>query len=139
MKVIFVALLVFQSLDLWSQEPPKTGALAAPAKEEIFYVCDLGAEFPGGHAALRKFLAENIQYPKRLSEMSYMAKVYVRFVVTAEGKIVAPEILRGAVDCPECDEEVLRVVKLMPDWIPAKIQGKPVNSYFTLPVKFGYY
>ena len=94
------------------------------------------AQFPGGHQALLKFIVENIRYPATFGEICFSGKVYVRFVVTAAGKVVAPEIMRGMPDGPEFDEEVLRVVKLLPDFTPAKIQGKPVNSYFNLPVRF---
>ena len=135
MKAIVVVLLVFQSLAIWSQETPKTGALAEPKVEVPFVDCDM-AEFPGGHSALMKFLADNIRYPEKLGDICYSGKVYVQFVVTAEGKVVAPEIKRGIPDCPECDAEVLRVVKLLPNFIPAQFQGKPVNSYVNLPVKF---
>ena len=136
MKVIFVLVLLLNCSCLWSQEPSKTGALAEPEQEEIYLGCEIGAEFPGGHSALIKFLAENIRYPARLADICVSGKVFVQFVVSAEGKVVAPEIKRGMPDCPECDEEVLRVVKLLPDFIPAKVKGKPVNSYFNLPVKF---
>lgn len=136
MKALVILLLFFNCANLWSQETGKTGALAVPDQEEIFFVCDLGAEFPGGHSALMKFLANNIRYPAKLGDVCYSTKVYVQFVVSAEGKVVAPKIMRGAVDCPECDEEVLRVIKLLPDFIPAKVQGKAVNSYFNLPVRF---
>ncbi len=135
MKAIVVVLLVFQSLVSWSQETPKTGALAEPKPISCFADCGV-AEFPGGHKALMQFLADNIKYPSCLGDVSYSSRVYVKFIVTETGKVVAPEIVRGAVDCPECDEEVLRVIKLMPDWIPAQNQGKPVNSYFNLPVRF---
>ncbi|MDH4471437.1 MAG: energy transducer TonB [Fluviicola sp.] len=136
MKAIFVLVLLLYCSRLWSQELPKTGALAVPDKEEVFNACDLQAEFPGGHKALVKFLAENIRYPARLTDICVSGKVYVQFVVSAEGKVVAPEIKRGIPSCPECDEEVMRVVKLLPDFIPAKVNGKPVNSYFNSPVKF---
>ncbi|ASS50803.1 MAG: hypothetical protein A3D31_14730 [Candidatus Fluviicola riflensis] len=140
MRYTFVFLVtVLCNQNSWSQEPSKTGALAVPDKEEIFLGCDLDAEFPGGHSALMKFLVANIRYPAKMGDICYSGTVYVRFVVSAEGKVVAPEIMRGMPDGPKFDEEVLRVVKLLPDFAPAKIQGKPVNSYFNLPVKFGHY
>ncbi len=137
MKAIFVLFLFFHVSNLWSQEPPKTGALAVPEQEEVFVVCDLEAQFPGGNSALIKFLAANINFPATLGEVCVSGKVYVQFVVSVEGKVVSPEIKRGMPDCPECDAEVLRVVKLLPDFIPAKVKGKPVNSYLNLPVTFG--
>lgn len=136
MKAIVVLVLFFSVPNLWSQQPSKTGALAVPKEEEVFVVCDLEAQFPGGNSALIKFLAANIRYSATLADICVSGKVFVQFVVSAEGKVVSPEIKRGIPDCPECDAEVLRVVKLLPDFIPAKIQGKPVNSYFNLPVRF---
>jgi protein TonB len=135
MKALFVFILIFSCSSFWAQETPKTGALAEPKPISCFADCGV-AEFPGGHKALMQFLADNIKYPSCLGDVSYSSRVYVKFIVTETGKVVAPEIVRGAVDCPECDEEVLRVIKLMPDWIPAQNQGKPVNSYFNLPVRF---
>lgn len=130
MKTLFLFLLLVNCTPLWSQEP------AVPAKETILTVVEESAEFPGGHAALIKFLADSIHYPAKCTEGALDVKVFVRFVVTAKGAIVAPEIMRHAEDCPECDEEVLRIVRIMPYWIPAKVKGAPVHSYFILPVKF---
>lgn len=129
-KTIVILLSLCWGLSAFTQEP------AVPAKETILTVVEEYAEFPGGHAAFRKFLADSIHYPEKCTEGVCDVKVFVRFVVTAEGKIMLPEIMRHATDCPEWDEEVLRIVRLMPDWIPAKMKGVPVNSYFILPVKF---
>ncbi len=63
-------------------------------------------------------------------------KVFLRFIVLKDGSIVNINVIRGAYDHPECDAEAIRVVKSMPNWIPAKISGQPVNSYFNLPVRF---
>ncbi len=56
------------------------------------------------------------------------------FVVNSDGKIENVKILRGL--GYGLDEEVLRVVNKMPDWIPGKQNGKEVNVQFNLPVNF---
>jgi protein TonB len=129
MKTLFLFLLLVNCAHLWAQEP------AVPARETIVAVPDEPAQFPGGNAAFRKFLADSIHYPAKCADGACDVKIFVRFVVTAKGTIVAPEIMRGALDCPECDKEVLRIVGIMPDWIPGKVNGVPVDSYFNLPIK----
>ena len=56
------------------------------------------------------------------------------FVVRKDGSIADPKVSRG-VD-PILDAEALRVVREMPDWKPATVNGKDVSSYFTLPLIF---
>lgn len=53
-----------------------------------------------------------------------------------DGSIGTVTVFRGVPNCPECDQEAVRVVKLMPKWIPGKHEGKPVRSYYNLPVTF---
>jgi protein TonB len=54
--------------------------------------------------------------------------------VNTDGKIEDVKILRGIGG--GCDEEALRVVKLMPRWKPGKQNGKTVRTLFNMPVNF---
>ncbi len=110
--------------------------LPGSAQEEIYEVVEVQAEFPGGMSEFRQFLANNIKYPDTQLEMGISGKCHARFVVHADGRISDPKIIMGIVDCPECDAEVLRVINIMPVWTPAMINGKPVASYYYLPVTF---
>ncbi|WP_430405919.1 energy transducer TonB [Fluviicola sp.] len=117
------------------------GILVAPKTVEpvqervIFDVTDEPAEFPGGRAALLKYLAENIRYPQIVKEMGIQPSTqYVQFVVSDRGSISNVQVKKGVKDCPECDSEVIRVVKAMPNWIPAKNNGKAVKSWYSLPI-----
>jgi len=94
------------------------------------------AEFPGGIPELRKFLANNIRYPDVALEMGIDGKCFARFVVSRTGEISNVHIVKGVPDCPECDAEVARVIKQMPNWKPAISNGRPVNSFYNLPVTF---
>lgn len=105
-------------------------------EEKVFDVTDSPAEFPGGMSILRRFLSENIQFPQSALNRNFSGKVYVRFIVDADGKISNATIKRGIPDCPECDEEALRVVKKMPAFKPGVVNNKNVASYFTLPIMF---
>jgi len=114
---------------------PAPDAIPAPPRE-IHTVLDEPAEFPGGNGALNTFLKENLKYPETASAKEIEGKCYIRFVIDAEGTISDVKVMRGVVDCPECDEEAMRVVKMMPKWKPGKSKGKAVKSYYNLPVKF---
>ncbi|MCQ2230866.1 MAG: energy transducer TonB [Paludibacteraceae bacterium] len=93
------------------------------------------AEFKGGKSALMNFMKENIQYPEKALMEGTQGIVIVRFVITQQGEVKNPVVIRS-VD-PLLDEEALRFVGKMPDWIPAEIDGgKKVNSYYTLPITF---
>ena len=107
----------------------------SPVKEKvIFQVVEEIPEYPGGMEECMKFLSKNIKYPVEAHKNGIQGRVIVSFVITDEGDIEEPVVLRG-VD-PLLDAEALRVIKLMPKWKPGKQRGKAVNVKFTLPVIF---
>lgn len=91
-------------------------------------------EFPGGTAALVEFLRKNLRYPAGASQSGVAGKVYVNFVVRADGSIDRAQVAKGIGF--GCDEEALRVVNLMPKWKPGKQSGRAVPARFTLPIVF---
>lgn len=103
-------------------------------EDQIFSVVEDDPEFPGGMDSLLAFLQRNIVYPKLAKENKIEGKVYVTFVVEIDGSISNIKVLRDIGG--GCGQEVVRVVKLMPKWIPGKQQGKPVRVQYNLPVKF---
>lgn len=107
---------------------------AKPVEEEIFQAVEQQAEFPGGQAALMKWLSQNIRYPEAAQQNDIQGRVIVKFVVEKDGSIGQATILKG-VD-KDLDREALRVVKKMPKWQPGKNNGVAVRSYFNLPVTF---
>ncbi|MBK8683369.1 MAG: TonB family protein [Chitinophagales bacterium] len=100
----------------------------------IFVTVEQMPEFPGGDEAMYKFLAENIKYPALAKDNMIQGTVYIKFVVSGKGKISDAVVVRGIGS--GCDEEALRVVKKMPNWNPGMQQGKPVDVFYTLPIKF---
>lgn len=105
-----------------------------PKEEEIFVAVEQPAEFPGGQAALMKWLSSNIRYPEAAAQNDIQGRVVVKFVVEKDGSVAHAEIARG-VD-RDLDREALRVVNKMPKWQPGKNNGVAVRSYFNLPVTF---
>jgi protein TonB len=118
------------------EEKDKPTVIDKPKEVEILEFVEEYAEFPGGPAALKKFLADNIVYPETAVELGVTGTVYVKFVVSDNGFISNVRVTKGIPDCPECGEEAIRVFKKMPQWKPAKNNGKDVNSYFSSKVTF---
>ena len=104
------------------------------AEPEIFMIVEESPVYPGGDAERSKFLSENLRYPHEASEASVEGTVYVTFIVERDGSLSDIRILRGL--GYGLDDEVLRVIRLMPRWTPGKQRGKPVRVQFNLPVKF---
>ena len=88
------------------------------------------AEFPGGQAALMKWLSQNIRYPEAAQQNDIQGRVIVKFVVEKDGSIGQASIVKG-VD-KDLDREALRVVKKMPKWQPGKNNGVAVRSSTSL-------
>ncbi len=104
------------------------------SKKEVFTIVEEMPAFPGGEAERNKFLAANIQYPQQATENGIQGTVYVSFVVDSKGNVTEVKILRGIGG--GCDEEALRVVKMMPKWHPGKQNGKNVRVLFNMPIYF---
>ena len=92
-------------------------------------------EFPGGQAALFKYLSENVKYPVIAQENGIQGRVICQFVVNTDGSIVNVEVVRSGGDA-SLDKEAVRVIKSMPKWHPGQQRGKPVRVKYTVPVNF---
>jgi len=99
-----------------------------------FYVVEKKPTFPGGEAALYKYLAENTKYPEPAKENGITGTVWVQFIIDKSGKVTNVKVVRS-VD-PYLDKEAMRVVKSMPKWSPASQRGKPVRVIFQVPIRF---
>lgn len=104
------------------------------SNDQIFNFVGIQAEFPGGEMELKKFLATNIRYPQRAIELGIQGTVYIQFVISTIGEVSKIRIVRG-INLP-MDAESVRVIKKMPNWSPGIVGGKPVNSYYNLPIRF---
>ena len=110
-------------------EPPKH-----EEENKVFDIVEQQPLFPGGPAALMKYLSENTKYPVVAQENGVQGRVTVQFVVEKDGSISDVHVLRG-VD-PSLDKEAVRVVKSMPRWTPVKQNGITVRVNYRVPVLF---
>lgn len=115
--------------------PPKAKPKKKKAKKaEIIDFPDVEAAFPGGAAALQSFIVNNIQYPETSIDMDEQGKVYLSFVVGADGAISQVKVERGV--SKDLDREAKRVVRSMPKWVPGEAGGKKVATRCRLPIVF---
>lgn len=127
--------------------PPPPPPPPPPKVEEIFKVVEDMPRFPGceseGDKAAKQqcatkkmleFIYKNIKYPAIARENGVEGTVVVTFVVEKDGAITDARVVRdiGA----QCGDEALRIVEMMPKWVPGKQRGRSVRVQFNLPVRF---
>ena len=101
---------------------------------KVFISVEEKPEYPGGDAALFRFISENLNYPSEAERNNVQGRVILQFVVNPDGSVGKIEILRS-ID-PLLDNEAIRVVKILPKFKPGKQGGVPVKVWFSLPVLF---
>ncbi len=101
---------------------------------QIFTIVEEMPSFPGGEAALMKYLGNNIKYPAIAKDAGIQGTVYVTFVINEKGEVKDAKVLRSIGG--GTDEEAIRVVNAMPKWKPGKQRGKPVKVQYNLPIRF---
>ncbi len=107
---------------------------AAAPEPEIFVSVTQEAEFPGGTAALKKYLNANIRYPAAAREDGIQGTVIIRFLIDTSGAVTKASIQKDI--SAGCGREVLRVVNGMPHWKPYKYNGRNIPYVATLNIRF---
>ena len=113
---------------------PETDVLDVKTEESPIIIAEEMPILPGGDVERQKFLNENIRYPQQALETDIQGTVYVQFVVDTKGNITDVKVLRGIGG--GCNEEAVRVIKMMPQWHAGKQNGRSVRVLFTMPVIF---
>ncbi len=112
-------------------------AIAGTAMAQTAQSDTIPASYHGGDKALATYLEKNLKYPQPSINNGIEGVVHVKFLVKTDGSLSDFSIVR-LVD-PDLEAEAIRLVKGMPAWNPATVDGKPVDSdavvwvTFTLP------
>jgi TonB family protein len=91
-------------------------------------------EFPGGNERMYQWISENVNYPQITAKERVSGKVVAKFCVQKDGTISDIQILESL--SPPYDQEVIRLLRSMPQWKPGTQDGNPIPVYFTFPIKF---
>ena len=104
-------------------------------EEEVFLVVEEMPSFGSGDTNdFRSWVNSNMKYPEVAAENGIQGRVYIQFVVEADGRLTNVRVIRG-VD-PALDKEAVRVISNSPKWNPGKQRGKPVRVSYTFPITF---
>lgn len=122
------------------QPPTVPGSGPAPVVPEVpstpagpVEMAEVMPAFPGGMDKLRQFLERNLQTPGGL-ESGETVTVKMKFVVGYDGVLRGFETIQDGGTA--FNNEVVRVLKKMPDWVPGRSNGRNVSVYYVLPVTF---
>ncbi len=91
-------------------------------------------KFPGSEKKMHEFIAQNLQYPSKAKEAGLEGEVFVKVMIKKDGSLGTPKVVSGL--DKECDKEALRVVAMMPKWIPGLRDEVPIEVGYTIPVRF---
>jgi hypothetical protein len=133
---VFASIFIFTFLT-WSYSfsqdsiSPCNYEIDSLTKTKIYFSADSEPSFPGGKEELLKFIIHNLEYP---SHVDIQGKIYVAFIVNANGEINNIHIKRGL--GKEIDQLAIDLIKKMPNWIPAKCQNENVSHSMILPIRF---
>ncbi len=91
-------------------------------------------QYPGGDAALLKYIGEHTNYPENAKIQNIQGRVIVKFCITPQGGVSQISVLKGV--APELDKEAIRVVSSLTDFKPGRQGGKAVPVWYMVPITF---
>ena len=107
--------------------------LGAEEDDKVFTYVEQMPVFPGGEAALLRYLRGHFKYPQVSLEDGVQGTIKVRFVVKENGSVGEVQVLKGLDSY--CDKEAKRVISSLPRFTPGRQQGKPVKVWYQIPVR----
>ena len=125
-------LFIFVTTLFICQSVPATSP--PPDDWRIFQVREIPPSFPGGSAALVEWITKHLRYPVLAEEQGLEGHVLAAFWVTADGSVKHGKIVRSGGEL--FDNEVLRVLRFMPRWVPGRENGRAVSVRYTIPFVF---
>jgi periplasmic protein TonB len=138
---VFEAVKIDFEMDMGNE--PQPAELPVPVVEsideedtpdQIFLFVESPPVFKGGEVALLKFITKNLNYPARARRMGIEGKVFVKAIIEKDGSVSDAEVIKGIGG--GCDEEALRVIRMLPKYEPGKQRGRPVRVTITYPITF---
>lgn len=126
----FVAFTFNCKAENWTKDPN----FEIIGKDTVYRLVEDMPQFSGGDAKLIRFISENQYHLKPEDDNGPFGKVIVQFIVRATGKITNLEVKRSP--DPFLTKDAIRVIKLLPNFIPGKLKGRKVNVFYVLPFSY---
>jgi len=94
--------------------------------------------FPGGKLAMIEYISDSLMYPEQAISSKIEGRVVLKFIIDDRGKICCISYIGQPIGYG-IEEEAIRLIKSMPRWTPATLDGIPVAVYYQLPITFKYF
>ena len=133
-KSLVLLMLCFLPAILFGQDKGTISTEGTVKGELIYDIVEQQPEFPGGYGALTQWIDDNLKYPVEAAMDGIEGRVIVQFIIRPTGKIVDAKVVCGI--APSLDKEALRLINIMPNWIPGRQKGKAVNVRYTTWITF---
>lgn len=127
-------MLCFLPAILFGQDKGTISTEGTVKGELIYDIVEQQPEFPGGYGAFTQWIDDNLKYPVEAAMDGIEGRVIVQFIIRPTGKVVDAKVVRGI--APSLDKEALRLINIMPNWIPGRQKGKAVNVRYTTWITF---
>lgn len=134
MKKILAIIFSLCANYIFAQDTSSTRNNLLKSDSSLYILVEESPRFEGGDIELNKFLFKNVKYPSKARRNGTEGKVIVQFTIDKEGNTKNAIIINSV--SKEIDKEALRIINLMPKWIPAKQNGRPVEFKYKLPINF---
>jgi protein TonB len=113
--------------------PAETTILQRDTSKPVLYLyTNELPKYPGGNEELKKFIIQNLHWPNE--DISYNGTIILSFVIEKNGFVSNIKIEKGS--CEPCNRESIKIISLFPQWIPGKINHKPVRTLMYIPLDF---
>ena len=103
-------------------------------RNHVYLNPEISPRYKKGDEAMRQFIADNIRLTPTMSAACGQALVRVACVVERNGRLSAMRVIQS--EGSLYDAEAIRVLKKMPRWKPARMEGKRVRSLVVIDVRF---
>ena len=138
-KIILVVLILVQAIMMLGQNKISSKNCIpqydSVSNRMIYYKTDPMPNFPGGEDSLYSFIEKNYKFPPTTRELP-SGTAYISFIIETDGNLSNKILVKGIDRI--IDNELLRILEIMPKWIPGMCNGEAVPVKFNLPVKFVY-
>ncbi len=112
----------------------KSNCYTKSGLDTSYYPYEVMPMFPGGEKEFVRFIRKNVIYPKLARNKGYAGTVYIDFIIDEKGKPSNVRVKEGKYKV--LNDEALRIISIMPIWIPGRSDGDPVPVQYTFPVSF---
>ena len=129
-----VAVPLFAAIGLMAACTETPAEAIQQEADKVFKEAEVMPEYPGGMEGLMNYMIESIKYPETAEADGLEGKVFIQFVIGADGKVGQVEVVKSVRD--DLDSEAVRVISDMPDWKPGKQDGKNVSVQMVLPIAY---